>query len=68
MADLEFECCFCEKDIESTNVDPSILTIMTHTTEDEEDANSQDFFCHFSCFQKKISPNISLFLTAHEKQ
>lgn len=59
---MEFECCFCGKNIESSKINPCIISILTNFDKSKERQYSQDFFCHITCFKEKIASHIPLYV------
>lgn len=52
--ELKFTCCFCNKKIENTDIDPCNINIMANYDKDIEYKPTQDFFCHFSCLKNSF--------------
>lgn len=51
-------CCFCNEHIESNNINPCDLNILTNWDKPEEKQRNQTFWCHIECFQKKLHKNV----------
>ena len=62
MNDIGFMCCFCDKNIESTNVDPCDLNILINLDKSKEYQDNQTFYCHIECFREKLHKNIHNYL------
>ncbi len=53
---LKFRCCFCDKGIKETKVDPLDISLMGLKKLRTENRSSVDFYCHFACAQEKLHP------------
>lgn len=57
---LKFTCCFCNKGIQQTEIDPMNINIMGNYDKylkknmTLKDLPSQDFYCHFACLKNKL--------------
>jgi hypothetical protein len=63
---LELLCCFCNKKIESSNVNPADLNIQINWDKSKDMQYNQTFFCHIECFKEKLHDSIknSLYLSS----
>lgn len=59
---IKYQCCFCGKNIESTNIDPCSINAMINFDKTEDKQHHQDFFCHFLCLKKILDKNVPLYL------
>lgn len=50
-------CCFCNKDINSDNINPCALNILINWDKTIEEQNGQTFWCHLECFRKSLHQN-----------
>ena len=57
----EYICCFCDKSIESDNIDVCSVIVITNWDKNDEQHDEQQFFCHFNCFKNKLHNNIPLY-------
>ena len=63
-----FECCFCKKGIEESNVDPCDINIIINSEmkKNANDRSSQNFYSHFGCLQEKLHVDIRGYLVNNE--
>lgn len=61
---LKFECCFCGKEIQSSNTDPCSINIRANIDKTEDRQHDQDFFCHLDCIKNHLTPK-ALFYIAY---
>jgi hypothetical protein len=52
---VEYQCCFCAKEILRDGADPILLTIVL-----ERDAE-QDLYCHRECLRNALHPSVPLY-------
>lgn len=60
--DLEYECCFCGKNIESSPTDPCAINVTINIDKAKSKQYDQDFYCHIKCFKKGLTPMVSLYI------
>jgi hypothetical protein len=60
--ELGFQCCFCSKGIESTDIDPCNLDILINIDKPKNKQSNQIFYCHIACFESKLHENIAKML------
>lgn len=53
---LRFRCCFCDKGIVETKVDPLDISLMGLKKLRNGRRSSVDFYCHFACVKNKLDP------------
>jgi hypothetical protein len=55
-----FECCYCRKPIEESNVDPLDINLITNAEikKPKEDRSWQNFYSHYDCFRKTLHPGL----------
>lgn len=58
-------CCFCNQNIQSTNIDPCNVSILINWDKSSEKQRDQDFWCHLECFREKLHKDIKLHLVLH---
>lgn len=54
------KCCFCQKIIESSMVDPSVLRLLTNIDKDKNKQITILLYCHLMCFKHKLAEGIPL--------
>lgn len=62
---LAFRCCYCNKKIESTKVDPANVNVLINFDKAADQQVSQDFFCHTACFREKLHDAIRIHFHLH---
>jgi hypothetical protein len=62
---LLFTCCFCNKVIKPSKVDPSELSIMINFDKSIDKQCSQTFFCHADCFRGHLDKDIRMHFHLH---
>lgn len=55
---LNYRCCFCNRMIDSNQVDPCDLNILINLDKPKEKQDSQSFYCHAQCFKEKLHPHM----------
>lgn len=50
--------CFCNNQIESTNIDPCNISILINWDKSVEKQLDQNFWCHFDCFKEKLHSTV----------
>lgn len=58
MENLLYRCCFCDKIIKSTNVDPCDLNVLINCDKSKEKQDNQSFYCHINCLREKLHENL----------
>lgn len=51
-------CCFCNMHIESDNINPCDLNILTNWDKEKDLQRNQTFWCHLECFRNKLHKNV----------
>jgi len=51
-------CCFCDKNIESTNVNPCDINILTNWDKPKNKQHNQTFWCHIECLRDKLHKSV----------
>lgn len=51
-------CCFCNRSIQSTEVNPCELIIITNWDKSIELQNNQNFWCHIDCFKTRLHSDL----------
>lgn len=59
---LEFRCCFCNKNINQTDIDPCNIKITGNWFETNGSQLSRDFCFHFSCLETRLHNYIKSYL------
>lgn len=57
-SELKYRCCFCNKIIESNNVNPCDLNILINIDKFKDKQDNQTFYCHIECFKENLHENI----------
>lgn len=65
MDELKFTCCFCNKTIESSKVNPADINILINIDKPEHEQYSQNFWCHVECFREKLHDAIKMHFHLH---
>lgn len=60
-----FSCCICDKSIESTDINPCIINIMTNWDKSPKAQHNQNFWCHLECFRSILHNDIQQHLVIH---
>lgn len=55
-------CCFCNKNIKITDIDPCDIDILINWDKSKEKQHNQTFWCHLECFREKLHANIRIHL------
>ena len=55
-------CCFCTQKIESDNVNPCDINIMSNFGKPKEEQYNQTFYCHVQCLRFALHKNIQSYL------
>lgn len=55
---LNFTCCFCDNKIESNEIDPCDINILTNYDKPKEKQANQTFWCHLECFRKALHSDL----------
>ncbi len=58
-------CCFCNEKIESTDINPCDINILTNWGKSKNKQHNQTFWCHFECFREKLDKNVQQHLVVH---
>jgi len=65
MQELKYRCCFCNKIIESTKVDPCDINILINLDKPKQQQDNQTFYCHIDCFKEKMHQEMRKSLVVH---
>lgn len=57
-----YQCCFCDKSIESNNLDVVSLFATTNWDKEVDKQHEQQFFCHINCFKQQLGKSVPLYL------
>lgn len=55
---LNLLCCFCNKDIKSSKINPTEINILINFDKSKDLQHEQSFFCHVECFREKLHESI----------
>jgi len=62
MENKKFQCCFCDKAIESNQIDITSLIVVSNWDKNQDQQQEQQFFCHINCLKNKLSENAPLYI------
>ena len=65
MNEYKFRCCFCNKTIESSAVDPADINVLINIDKDKNQQISQNFYCHIGCFREKLHEAMKMHFHLH---
>jgi hypothetical protein len=51
-------CCFCDKNIVTSHIDPCDINILTNWDKAPEKQQNQTFWCHIGCFREVLHGNV----------
>jgi hypothetical protein len=51
---IKVRCCFCNSGIESTDLDPCGVDILTNWDKPKNKQHDQTFWCHLKCFRDRL--------------
>ena len=52
-------CCFCNKGVVETKIDPCDISIITGWNRPKSKRRDQFFWCHLECFRSKMHPSLA---------
>lgn len=62
---MNITCAFCNKIIDSTEINPCDLNILTNWDKSERYQHNQTFWCHFECFKQTLHKEVQQHLVVH---
>jgi hypothetical protein len=65
MDNIKFRCCFCNRGIESSKVDPADINILINIDKPADQRYSQDFYCHVMCIREKLHEDFKMHFHLH---
>ncbi len=57
-----YQCCFCGKKIESTNIDVTSLLVSVNWDKQKSLQKDQQLFCHLACLKKTLDVKAPLYV------
>ena len=58
-------CSFCNQKIESDNLNPCDINILTNWDKPKSNRRNQTFWCHLECFRKRLHKEVQQHLVLH---
>lgn len=65
MKQIKISCCFCNTTIESSEINPCEIILLSNWDKSKEKQHAQNFWCHYECFKEKLNSNIQQHLMLH---
>lgn len=59
---LEFLCCFCNTEIESSKFNPVDINLLINIDKPKDLQYSQTFYCHLECFHGRLHDSMKNYL------
>lgn len=60
--DAGVSCCFCNKSIKISKIDPCDINIMANWDKPQGEKKDQTFWCHYECFRSKMHIDVEKYL------
>ncbi|KAF1084888.1 hypothetical protein SPSYN_02058 [Sporotomaculum syntrophicum] len=62
MSNQKYQCCFCDKNIESNQFDITALIVVSNWDKKQDLQQEQQLFCHIECLRSKLVDNVPLYI------
>ncbi|SDO04567.1 hypothetical protein SAMN04487897_107180 [Paenibacillus sp. yr247] len=62
MSNQTYQCCFCNKNIESNKIDITALIVISNWDKNQDEQQEQQLFCHMECLRSKLGNNVPLYI------
>ncbi len=62
MSNQKYQCCFCDENIESNQIDITALFVVSNWNKDQKLQQEQQLFCHMECLRSKLAENVPLYI------
>lgn len=62
MSIQDYNCCFCSRTIESSQLDITSLIVISNWDKEQEKQQEQQLFCHIECLKSKLANDVPLYI------
>jgi len=59
----KYKCCFCTKEIKTTNIDVTSLIVISNWDKSKGKQHEQQLFCHMECLKKHVNSKVPLYVS-----